>query len=1184
MNTDGSTTACATNGQGGLASRGFLALLATHFLVLVNDNTFRWLAVGLGKHFVGKAYEGAVVSVGFACMILPYLLLAGPAGYLADKHSNRSVLVGCKLAEVIAMLVAGAAAWSGSVTLMMAAILMLGAIAALYGPAKLGIIPELVRPDRISAANGVMGLATVLAVSIGTILGNAFAAIATPAPLLTPLAADLTVGTMTTADSPQFARIVFTATAMLIVVGVVGLCCSLAIDRVPAGDSTRRFPTNPFAETYRDFQRLTRIRSLLLVTIGSSIFWTLAGVAHLNVDYFTTAELELAQSWVGPLLGVLTVGVGLGSVLAGWWSAGKVELGIVPLGAMGIAASSILLCAFGLWDLPGAAAVLAPPISAWILLFALGVSSGLFDVPLASYIQHRSPPKERGSLMAAFNFMTFSGMLAAAAAFWLMRDVVKVSAPSIWLVLGLFTLPVLVYAIVLIPQATVRFIIWLATRLFYRVRITGLTNLPDSGPALLVSNHISWLDGIMLITMTSRPIRFVVYAPYAKVWYLRWLAKLFEVIPVEQSPPATKAAVQTVRKALSDGDMVCIFPEGEISRTGQVQTFKSGMMLMLKGSDVSVIPIFLDELWGSMFSFRGGKFLWKLPRHWPYPVSIHIGQPLVNPQDAHEVRAAVAALGVKAMPHRQKPMLIGPRAMVRKCRAALLRSKIADSTGVDLTGGILLMRTLIFVRLLKRLLARDEKFVGILLPPSVGGVLANAATTLAGRVTVNLNYTMSSDTVNYCIGKAGIRHVLTSRKFMEKVDLTLDAEIIYLEDVRPMVTLVDKLLAALGAYAAPSFLLERLLGLTQIGRDELMTVIFTSGSTGKPKGVMLSFANIAHNTEAIDQVVQLTKDDVLCGILPFFHSFGFTITLWSVLALDIKGVYHFTPLEPRQVGKLCNQHNVSILLTTPTFLRTYLRRCDKADFAALDVVVCGAEKLPPDLIEEFDKKFGVRPVEGYGTTELSPLVSVNIPPSRTFQPDQVGLKEGTVGRPVPGVGAKVVHLETGADLGRDEPGMLLITGPNVMIGYLDEPEKTAAVIRDGWYVTGDVAVLDADGFIRITGRQSRFSKIGGEMVPHILVEEMLQGLLSGDSEQVRVAVTAVPDDRKGERLVVLYTELDRTPEQICRTLAAKGLPNLWIPSADSFCQVPAIPVLGTGKLDLQKLKELAVEKCNTAAQ
>jgi acyl-[acyl-carrier-protein]-phospholipid O-acyltransferase/long-chain-fatty-acid--[acyl-carrier-protein] ligase len=325
-------------------------------------------------------------------------------------------------------------------------------------------------------------------------------------------------------------------------------------------------------------------------------------------------------------------------------------------------------------------------------------------------------------------------------------------------------------------------------------------------------------------------------------------------------------------------------------------------------------------------------------------------------------------------------------------------------------------------------------------------------------------------------------------------------------------------------------------------------------------------------------VVHLTKSDVAIGVLPFFHSYGYTATLWPVLALDPKGVYHFSPLEGRQVGKLCGKHRATLLMTTPTFLRLYLKSCQPEDFSALDVVFASAEKLPVELANAFEEKFGVRPVEAYGATELSPLVSVNVPASRSAGGTGAGCKEGTVGRPIPGVAAKIVHPETGAELGRDEPGLLLIKGPNVMQGYYKRPDLTAKVMRDTWYVTGDMALIDSEGFIRITGRESRFSKIGGEMVPHILIEETLQKVLSSDEEELRAVVTAVPDAKKGERLVVLHTPLDRSPAAIGKELAESGLPNLWIPSADSFFPVDHIPVLGTGKLDLKAIKDLALAK------
>lgn len=519
-----------------------------------------------------------------------------------------------------------------------------------------------------------------------------------------------------------------------------------------------------------------------------------------------------------------------------------------------------------------------------------------------------------------------------------------------------------------------------------------------------------------------------------------------------------------------------------------------------------------------------------------------------------------------------------PRRFLRVCRGTLRQAKVADSSGVELTGAGLLTRTLILRRLLRReVLGSEEEYVGLLVPPSVGAVVANAALSLDGRIAVNLNYTVSSDVMNACLRQCGIRHVLTSRRAMEKFDLKIDAQLVYLEDFKDRVTTADKLIAAAQTWLLPAALLERSLGLTRIHPDDVITVIFTSGSTGLPKGVMLTHRNVGSNIEGFNRVINLERRDVLVGILPLFHSFGYTVTLWTALTLQPKGVYHYSPLEARPIGKLCRQHGATILIATPTFLRSYVRRCEPEDFAAMEVVITGAEQLPSSLADAFEKKFGVRPVEGYGTTELSPVVGVNVPPSRMTAATQQDCREGTIGRPLPGVSVKVVDLETGEDLGVGRPGMLLIKGPNVMKGYLDRPELTAEVIRDGWYETGDVAQIDAEGFIKITGRQSRFSKIGGEMVPHIRIEEEITRVLELDEEaELTLAVTAVPDAKKGERLVVLHTGLAQPPQEICRRLSESGLPQIWIPLPDGFRQVGEIPVLGTGKLDLKRVKEMAL--------
>ena len=342
---------------------------------------------------------------------------------------------------------------------------------------------------------------------------------------------------------------------------------------------------------------------------------------------------------------------------------------------------------------------------------------------------------------------------------------------------------------------------------------------------------------------------------------------------------------------------------------------------------------------------------------------------------------------------------------------------------------------------------------------------------------------------------------------------------------------------------------------------------------------MLTYNNVAHNLHAICDAIGLNDRDVILGILPFFHSFGYTVTLWTAMALPPSGVFHFSPLDARQVGKLAEQYKATVLLATPTFLRSYMRRVEPQQFKDLEVVVVGAEKMPIEVAEEFEQTFGIRPVEGYGTTELSPLVSVNIPPKRSKATDPSrGLREGSVGRPVPHVQARIVHLDTGEVLPIGESGMLQIKGPNVMQGYLHQPELTAKVIRDGWYETGDVAKLDADGYIHITGRQSRFSKIGGEMIPHIQIEETIHHILGlGEDGKVPAVVTAVPDAKKGERLVVLHTGLSIPLDELLKRLSAEGLPNIYIPSPDSFLEVKEIPVLGTGKLDLKGMQQVALD-------
>lgn len=530
------------------------------------------------------------------------------------------------------------------------------------------------------------------------------------------------------------------------------------------------------------------------------------------------------------------------------------------------------------------------------------------------------------------------------------------------------------------------------------------------------------------------------------------------------------------------------------------------------------------------------------------------------------------------------PTMVLPRRMLRALRAAAGRLKMADSLGTRLTGGELLLRILAARSVLEGVLGADEKMVGVLLPPTAGGAVVNAALTMMGRVAVNLNYTTSQAILDVCIERAGLKHVISSPAFLARVKLDVGTKLLDAAALRSRLTTGQKLAAFIHARLTPLPLLERLLGLHRIKPDDVLTVIFTSGSTGDPKGVVLTVDNVGSNVRAIDHLLHLSAADVALGVLPFFHSYGYTTTLWTPLTLDPAVVYHTDPRDGQTVGRLAREHHATILMATPTFLRIYIRRTPAEDFSTLEAVFGAAEKLTKEVADAFEKKFGVRPWEAYGATELSPLVAANVPPARHVPGRPVDAREGTVGQPILGSRARVTDRETGAELPAGKEGLLWISGPNVMRGYLDRPDLTAKVVKDGWYCTGDIAVVDADGFIMITGRESRFSKIGGEMVPHLNVEEAINEELGATDGDMLAVVTAVPDAAKGERLVVFHVCDVADPQELCRRLARRGLPNLWIPGADSFARIEEMPVLGSGKLDLKKLSILAHDRFGGAVR
>jgi acyl-[acyl-carrier-protein]-phospholipid O-acyltransferase/long-chain-fatty-acid--[acyl-carrier-protein] ligase len=727
-----------------------------------------------------------------------------------------------------------------------------------------------------------------------------------------------------------------------------------------------------------------------------------------------------------------------------------------------------------------------------------------------------------------------------------------------------------------------RGIVWLIGHTFYRIRIGGLENVPKTGACLLVCNHVSYIDWLFLVAVQRRLIRFVILKGWTKRWGMRHILRWSRTIPIddEAGPRSILKSLHTASDALKAGELVCIFAEGALTRSGTMLPFHRGMELILKRCPAPIIPVCLDQVWGSIFSYYKGKVIWKWPQEMPYPVRVSFGPPLPPTTTAAEVRMAIQKLSADSALRRTKASIPVHRQFVRMAAKHPFRPCFIDTlnSGKIYRQGEALAGAMILTRLLKPILG-DEPMVGLWLPPGVGSAVANITLALLGKTSVNLNYSSPMESIQSAVRQCNIKHVLTSPLFLKRfpIDPGPGVSLVHLDDFRKQVTKFQRLRAFLAVALLPGWVLEHwVLGLGHHSLDSLATIIFSSGSTGEPKGVMLTHRNIAANAESMVQAIDLRASDRVLGILPFFHSFGYTVTLWAPLQVAASAVYYNDPRQAKEIGELCRKHQCTIFLTTPTFLRFCLRRSEVGDFDSLRILMCGAEKLPQTLAQEFQKKFGVLPLEGYGCTELSPAAAANLPDKDINGVKQVCNKSGTIGHPLPGVAARIANPETLETLPPGEEGLLLIYGANVMKGYLGSEDLTKEVIRDGWYSTGDMGFIDEDGFITITGRLSRFAKIGGEMVPLERIEEELHGILATNDRVC--AVTCVPDEKKGERLVVLFTPQEKLDVKcLTEKLSHRGLPNLWVPDERDYYSVPELPILGSGKVNLQKLKAMAME-------
>jgi acyl-[acyl-carrier-protein]-phospholipid O-acyltransferase/long-chain-fatty-acid--[acyl-carrier-protein] ligase len=1105
-----------------LANGGFQAFLWTQFLGAFNDNVYKMIvSVGAVELAANSILGSRYLALAGAVFVLPYILFAGYAGQIADRFSKTRVLQFTKAFEIVIMLAGMAALYARSVDMLMVVLFLLAFQSNMFSPAKYGILPEMLNESQISRANGLLEFSTFAAIILGTSGGTFLFARWKDEPLV--------MG------------------GMLLAIAIVGSAASIFIPRVSASGATEQFHLNPFREVWTGTRTIAANRPLWFTVAGISYFWFIGALFQLTVILLGSETLHLTPTQTGLLVCALTVGIGLGSIAAGWLSGDAVEIGLVPCGAalLGICAAGT-----GLAHGYGQCAL-------W--LAGSGFAGGLFIVPLNAYLQEAAGPREKGRLLATNSFVNSLGILLASAALYLLHDVLHFSPSGILIASGTLTLAATAAIACVVPAAFTRFLIWSVSRLFFRVRVVGAENIPKDGGALLVSNHVSYADAVLIGCAVAKPVRFVMWQPMYENKWLKPICRLFQAIPLVQG--SAKDALRPLRQARSvieDGQIVCIFPEGKLTPTSHVLPFQRGVEVLAHGHNgTPVIPIYLDGLWGHSLSLKGGRPFasrFKLFQR----VTVCVGKPLTGPVSAAQLRERVLELGTEAAAAGVEPTATLAHRFIESARREWSSPAIADSTGKRFTYGHTLTASLWIANWLKSH-GRGSN-VGLLFPASAGGALANLGVTLAGKVAVNLNFTAGEEQLRFAIAQCEIKAIVSSRTFLEKVKLTHLEGVILLEDLLDRFSPFQKLVSMTQARLLPMRYLA-----PAVQPKDLAAIIFSSGSTGTPKGVMLSHANLLANVVSSADVYSVDRNDCILGALPFFHSFGYTYTLWFPMLKGFRAVFHTNPMDGATIGELAGLHRPTLFLSTPTFCLNYLRKCTPAQFQSIRHMLVGAEKLQPSLATAFREKFGITLLEGYGCTEMGPAVSVNI---ASENPERNAWKAGSVGRPLPNVDVKIVDPETLLPSPEGQTGLLLVNGPSRMMGYLGDSTRTAQALHNGYYVTGDLSYLDPDGFLYVVDRLSRFSKIAGEMVPHLKIELALNEVL-GDRNCV---VLGIPDERRGERLAVVYANGDVTPAQMVQHLESCKLPALWIPKRDNFYLMESIPLLGNGKLDLKAVR------------
>ena len=1147
-----------------LRTRRFLPLFVTQTLGAFNDNLFKNALAVLALF---KASEGGpeIVALASGIFILPYLVFSATAGQIADRGEKSRLIRLTKGWEVLLMLAATAGFLTGSLPALLAVLFGLGLQATFFSPLKYAILPTHLAESELVAGNGLIEAGTFIGILLGTILGGALILLDAGVAIVSGLG---------------------------VLMALAGLAAAWRVPEAAPEQPGLRAAWNIFGATVDVLREARRNRPVWLAVLGLSWFWNLGAILIAQFPVIGKDVIGGGAPVVTLLLTMFALGIGFGSAICARVLHGEVTLRYVPFAALGI---SIFALDFAAQCGPMASLSAGVPgdqrlglllgtFTLWhalVDLALLAICGGLFSVPLYATIQEQSPHGQRSRMIGANNIVNAAYIVIGAL---ITTGLVRwgVSAPRIITLTALANLVAVGWMVCVWPRETLRGFTRLYFELFHKVKVSGLENLENLGDRVVYAvNHLSYIDGVLVgaCLPQATAITFVSNIFIARKWWVKYPFKLVDVLLVD---PMSAYSMRAMIAAVKDGRRLMIFPEGRISRSGSLMKIYAGTGMLADKTDAVIVPIHIDgPQWTPLGWLHG---LVRLRKFAPFTVTINKPVRLTSPGDIYG-RPRREALG-RQVQRIMEESSFAARDINRPLFKAVLDAKdifgakrIAanDITYTPLTYGRLVLGSVILGRKLAELTNQtlaaplapppegmDPALyaeinrairVAVMLPNASGALVTLLALMAYGRVPALLNVSAGSEAMLDACLAARAKYVVSSRAFITKAKLEAvvermkgHVEFIWLDDVRETVTRGDKL-SGLWRARFP----KRLPGL-KVRPDAPAAILFTSGTTGSPKAVLLSHRNVLTNWAQGISVVDFNPGDRVLNAMPMFHSFGFTGGTMLPLLIGARIFFYPSPLHYRMVPEAIYDFDSTIVFGTDTFLNGWARYAHDYDFHSVRLVFAGAEKLRDTTRQLYFDRFGVRVMEAYGATETAPALCIS---------SLTNYRKGSVGRILPGIEHRLEPVEG------VEGGSLVVRGPNVMVGTVEAHHPDVIHTPEGgWYDTGDIVKIDADGFVRIVGRVKRFAKPAGERISLDGCEELALACWP----KAHHAVVAVQDARKGEALMLVTTEQDATVRVLLDFARARGVGEIMVPRQIHI--VVKLPLLGSGKINYPAVSAL----------